>query len=322
MKRNTRIAMMVVAGLGLVVMAGCGSQAQMSLNFKAGDTGTYKVTTETVKDFKFEQPSMEPPKIKEDQTKTMAVVTFEQKIDAVDAKSGAIATITLKAIEYIVTDKNSVKFDFNSAREEDMKKPFAQLIGKSYKITLAPNGKVSVLDAAEARKISDAGYDGKLAQALLADERIVERHQIPAMPDGAAATVTAGKGWSKVVPSPAGLLAPKNYQKVYTLEKVEGGKDNPVAFVKMVGKVSSEPVKEGSVKGMDSMGPFAKMFDTQEAYDGQLVLETGTGKVRKCQEKLVVTYLASEAPADQKPDKGPDTLTMRFTYNFDLTKVQ
>ncbi len=321
MNRKTRIAMMVVAGLGLVVMAGCSSQAQMSLNFKAGDAGTYKVTTETIKDFKFEQPSMEPPKVKEDQTKTLAVVTFDQTIDAVDAKSGAIATITLKAIEYIVTDKNSVKFDFNSAREEDMKKPFAQLIGKSYKITLASNGKVSVLDAAEARKIGDAGYDGKLAQAFLADERIIERHQILAMPDGAAATVATGKGWSKVVQSPPGLLAPKNYQKVYTLEKVEGGKDNPVAFVKMVGKASSEPVKDGA-KNMDTMGPFAKMFDTNEAYDGQLVLETGTGAVRKCQEKLVVTYLASEAPADQKPDKGPDTLTMRFTYNFDLTKVK
>ena len=320
MNRNMRIAMMVVAGLGLVVMAGCGSQAQMALNLKAGETGTYKVTTETTKDFKFEQPSMEPPKIKEDQTKTMAVVTFDQKIDAVDAKSGAIATITLKAIEYIVTDKNSVKFDFNSAREEDMKKPFAELIGKSYKITLARDGKVSVLDAAEARKISNAGYDGKLAQAFLADERIIERHQIPAMPEGGQ-TLAAGKGWSKVVQSPAGLLAPKNYEKVYTLEKVEGGKDNPVAFVKMVGKESKEPLKEG-VKNMDSMGPFAKMFDTQESYDGQLVLETGTGVVRKCQEKLVVTYLASEAPADQKPDKGPDTLTMRFTYNFDLAKVR
>jgi hypothetical protein len=321
MNRKMRIAMMVVAGLGLVVMAGCSSQAQMALNFKAGDAGTYKVTTETVKDFKFEQPSMEPPKIKEDQTKTLAVVTFDQKIDAVDPKSGAIATITLKAIEYIVTDKNSVKFDFNSARDEDMKKPFAQVIGKSYKITLARDGKVSVLDAAEARKISDAGYDGKLVQAFLADERIIERHQIPAMPADAM-TVAAGKGWSKVVQSPPGLLAPKNYQKVYTLEKVEGGKDNPVAFVKMVGKESKEPVKEAGGKSMDSMGPFAKMFDTQEAYDGQFVLETGTGSVRKCQEKLVVTYLASEPSADQKPDKGPDTLTMRFTYNFDLTKVQ
>lgn len=321
MNRKMRIGMLVAAGLGLVVMAGCGSQAQMSLNLKPGDATTYKVTTETIKDFKFEQPSMEPPKVKEDQTKTLAVVTFDQKVDAVDPKAGAIATITIKGIEYIVTDKNSVKFDFNSAREEDMKKPFAQLIGKSYKINLGRDGKVSVLDAAEARKISDAGYDGKLAQAFLADERIVERHQIMAMPEGDPITVTSGKGWNKVVPSPAGLLAPKNYEKTYTLEKVEGGKDNPVVFVKMVGKESKEPVKEGT-KTMDSMGPFAKMFDTQESYEGQLVLETGTGTVRKYQEKLVVTYLASEAPADQKPDKGPDTLTMRFTYNFDLAKVQ
>jgi len=48
MNRNTRIAMMVVAGLGLVVMAGCSSQAQMSLNLKAGDTGTYKVTIDSL----------------------------------------------------------------------------------------------------------------------------------------------------------------------------------------------------------------------------------------------------------------------------------
>ncbi len=321
MNRNMRIAMIAVAGLGLTMMAGCGSQAQMTLNLKAGEMATYKVMTETIKDFKFEQPSMEPPKVKEDQTKTLAVVTYDQKVDAVDPKAGAIATITIKAIEYIVTDKNSVKFDFNSARPEDLQKPFAQLIGKSYKITLGRDGKVSVLDAAEARKISDAGYEGKLAQAFLSDERIVERHQIVAMPEGDSVTMASGKSWTKVVQSPAGLLAPKNYEKVYTLDKVEGGKDNPVAVVKMIGKESKEPVKDGS-KAMDTMGPFAKMFDTQESYEGQLVLETGTGIVRKYQEKLVVTYLASEAPADQKPDKGPDTLTMRFTYNFDLAKVQ
>ncbi len=318
MNRNIRIAMLVAGVVGVALMTGCGSPAQMSLNFKTGDVTTYKVTTEMKKDFKFEQPSMEPPKVKEDQTGTMSAVTFDQTIDAVDPTSGAVATIVIKGIEYIVQDKSAVKFEFNSVREEDMKKPFAQLIGKSYKINISREGKVSVLDAKNARQISDAGYEGKLAQAFLSDERIIERHQLLALPEGGT-TVAPGRGWSKVVASPPGLLSPKSYEKVYTLEKVEGGKDNGVAYVKMVGKESKEPAKD-QAKNLDTMGPFAKMFDTQETYNGQLVLETGTGKIRTYNETLVVTYLASESPADQKPDKGPDTLTMKFTYKVDVEK--
>ncbi len=127
--------------------------------------------------------------------------------------------------------------------------------------------------------------------------------------------------WSRVVGSPPGLLAPKTFEKTYTLASVEGPRGNRIATILMNAVESAEPapVTEQQSPGM---GMFAKMFDATETYTGKMVLELGTGKVLQYNEKLAVTYLAAEEPRDQSSDKGPDTLMMRLTRSVSMEIVE
>jgi len=298
-----------------MVLTGCGaSQVNLAMQFKVNDMDTYRVTTEQIKDYKFEQPSEEPPKVTENQSATIVSVEFDQKIDNIDAKGNAIADITVKGLQYTVTEKDVTKFDFDSARESDKNKPLAKLIGSTYKITISPDGSVSVLDAQQARKaLTGALTDAKIASNLFKDETIIQRHEVLSLPQAGESVKKAGNTWSEVVASPPGLLAPKSYEKVYTLEKIEGGKESGTAQVVMTARESAVKA-EGEAKDTPGMGFMAKMFDTEESYTGSMKFDLGRGKVSQYMEKLAVRYIAAESPANQKPDKGPDTLVMGLTY--------
>ena len=175
MSGRTPLWLTVIAVCLLACLTGCAKQASLTLKFAPEDTTTYRVSTEMIKDFRFEQPSLTPPKLKEEQSGTTVDVTFEQKIDKIQSDGSALATVTVKEIVYIVKDKDTLKFDFDSTRQADKDKPLAKAIGQSYTIKISPAGVAEVVDAKDARSAVTAGYEGKVAKALFSDKRIKKR---------------------------------------------------------------------------------------------------------------------------------------------------
>jgi hypothetical protein len=70
------------------------------------------------------------------------------------------------------------------------------------------------------------------------------------------------------------------------------------------------------------MGFFAKMFDNKETYNGKMLVDLTTGKVNGCNEKLKSEWVAIEPSEEVKSDKGPDVLTMGFTYSHSIEKIK
>ncbi|RKY09414.1 MAG: hypothetical protein DRP66_02275 [Planctomycetota bacterium] len=321
MSGRTPLWLTVIAVYLLACLTGCAKQANLALKFAPEDTTTYKVSTQMIKDVRFEQPSLTPPKIEENQSGTTVDVTFQQKIDKVQSDGSALATVTIKEVAYIVKAKDAMKFDFDSTRKADKDKPFAGVLGQSYTIKISPSGVVEVVDAKDARSAVTSGYEARVAKALFSDDGIRKRHSIPALPDIAGSNLKTGKSWVRIVGSPPGLPSPKTFKKIYTLESVEGPEDNQVATVLMNAVESAEPAPDAG-KQSAGMGAFAKMFDATETYTGKMVLALGAGKVLQFNEKLVATYLATEEPKGGSGGKGPDVLTMRLTQSVGMEIVE
>lgn len=315
MSRKLSAIVMVLSVAIALTLSGCGGPAaSLSLKFSPDATASYKATTEVIKDFRFDQPNL--GKLREEQTKTVIEMTYAQTIDSVDEAGNAMATITINDLMIDMVNKNEPKFAFDSKNESDKTNPMAKLIGQSYKIQISPVGQVTVLDAAQARNAVKQGFEAKVAKGILEDKAISERHQIPGLPQDQAQTLAVGDTWTEQVPSPPGLLAPKNYNKNYTLSKIEG----TTATVDMVAAESTQAA-DGIQASGGGMGMFAKMFDNTDEYTGSLKLDTAAGTIQSFQEQLVSTYIAQEMPENGDPQKGPDTLTMRFTNIIKMEKV-
>jgi hypothetical protein len=293
-------------------------QVNLSLKFVVGDTTMYKVANEDSKDFRFEQPSL--GKLREEPKSTTSEIKFLQQIQGVDEKGGAVAMITIKDIKYLATDKDEVKFDFDSERESDKKKPFGKLLGKSYRIRISPQGSVEVLDARNIRSAVTSGQAKRVATSLLSDESIQRRHEIPSLPDTGACVLRQGDTWTIIKAAHQRLMVPKSFKKVYTLSKVEDEDGRRVAFVDMNATESATPDPDAP-KTAGGIGLFANLFDTEETYTGNMVLDLDSGKMNRYNEKFVTKYVAAEQSREQKPDKGPDVLTIVLTYTTVTEKV-
>jgi hypothetical protein len=315
MSRKVFSCSLVGAVCLLVLFAGCAPQADLALKFNVGDKTKYTITEEDSKDFKFEQPSLD--KVRLEPRTITSEVRFLQEIESVDEKGAGVAKVTINALKYFAKDKDEVKLDFDSSRESAKDKPLLKLLGKSYKIKLAPDGSVEVLNAEDIRKVVTGGQAYRVVQALLSDKSIQKRHEIQSLPDADKSLLRTGDGWSRTVTPQLRLMVPKAFEKTYTFEKVSGQGDNQIAVVNM-NAVESPTTPVGGQKLAGGMGLFANMFDTDETYTGEMVLNLATRKVAKYNEKLVVTYTAAEPSAKQKPDKGPDMLTIKLTYSTAL----
>ena len=303
------------AGIGAVCLsvmfAGCAPQADLALKFAVGDRTKYSVTDEDIKDFKFEQPSLN--KVRSEPRSTTTQIKFIQEIESVD-ENGGVARITIKGLKYFAKDKGKVKYNFDSSRDADKKKPLAKLLEKSYKIKLASDGSVDVLDANKIRSSVTEGQAGRVAKSLLSDKGIQKRHENLFLPDADNSLLRQGDSWSRAKAAQQRLMVPKSFEKTYTLKKVTGREGHQIAVVNM--NAAESPSAPGTVsKIAGGIGFFANMFDTEEDYTGEMVLDLDTGKVAKYYEKLVTKYIAAEPSAKQKPDKGPDLLTIVLTYS-------
>jgi len=311
------LCLVIVSVFSAIFFTGCAAPADLAMKFTPDDAGTYKVTTEMIKDYRFEQPTA--GKLVEQQSVTKIETEFLRKVESVDKQGNALVTITLNAIKFTVVDKDDTKLDVDSKRKSDKSKPLAKLVGQSYKIKITPAGGVKVVNAKKIRSMVKSGHDGQVAKNFLSNDSIVKRHEVPALPDSGQ-NLAAGSTWSRIKASPQGLLTPKSYEKIYTLSKIENRGGKKVAVVEMNAIDSAIPAADASMDG--GMGPLAKVFDTEENFSGQLIFDLAGGTVRKYNEKLVATYVAAESPPNQKPGKGPDTLTMGFIYAISKERVE
>ncbi len=315
-----RLSVVVVLS---VIFAGCGPEADtarsrlgpktdLSLTFSAGDRTMYKVAVKGIKDFKFEQPSL--GKLKEEQTGTTIELKFLQEIESVDNNGNAVARITVKGLKYLVKNKGGVMLDYDSESESGKKHSLSKLLGKSYEIKLNRNGQVQVVDAAAIRRVSTE----KIIKNFLSEPMIVRRHEILSLPKSGQSILRKGDSWSRIKASPPGLISPKTFEKVYTLRDVS---KNNIAIVKMEAVLTNKAPEDAPASDQ-GMGAFAKMFDSEENFTGQMVLDLNTGKVQKYNEELAAFYIVAESPKKQVKGKGPDILTMGFTHTVSLEMIE
>ena len=66
MARKVFVCIAGISVCTIMLLTGCTSQVELALNPDPGNVTTYKVATEVIKDFKFEQPSLD--KVKEERT--------------------------------------------------------------------------------------------------------------------------------------------------------------------------------------------------------------------------------------------------------------
>ncbi|MGD0785777.1 MAG: hypothetical protein ABR969_08170 [Sedimentisphaerales bacterium] len=347
---NRKVVTVILLGVALSVLVGWGTPPiEMKLNLAPKSETLYKVVTGSAKDYQFIQPSIN--KTKERHTSMGAEMVFAQNIESVDKQGNATANITIKELKYLSQGSEGVITDFNSLNEKDKSDPLLKLVGASYKIKISPRGTVEVLDASAARAILKEGSAAAVATRLFSDEEIARRHQVMALFDSdkcqnpkdraksakaassnkksdskASKKVSKGpckKGyqWSSLTASPAGMLRPKTFEKVYTLSDLKMQNKQTIAIVDMNAVPSSKRAENMNEKEQQAMSYFSNMFDEKDNYTGKMAINLTTGAIDSYQETLKVEWLAAENPDEQKSDKDPDQLTMGFTYIYSIKKV-
>lgn len=304
------VAAVIVIGLAI---NGCSSSTQMALQMQPGQTGSYEATTTMTKDYKFEQPTMK--KVDENQTSTTITLMYDQTIADVASDGTAMADIAIRGVRCKTINKNEVRYEFDSADAKYQSDAVNGLMGQSYRIAISPIGRVAVVDANAIRSVAGSGEGLNLVKKALSDENIIARHQLP-LPEKAK-SLAAKQTWTQVIPSPPGLLAPKTFEKVYTVRNAD---ENQVV-VEMVAKESLSKKADGA-SASGAMGMFAKMFDSQDEFTGKLILNPAGGCVEHFEETLVSTYTASEMPQNAAADALPDTLMMKLTSGLSVKKIK
>jgi hypothetical protein len=286
------------------------------MNYAVNKTVSYESTTKTVKDVEFDQPSLK--KGTKDQTSSVVTIKFDQAIAEVGQDGTATADVTITGIQCKMVNRNQARYEFDSASEKNKADLMNKLVGQSYRISLSPDGAVKVLDAAKARAVKIGGEGQKLAQTIVSDIAIIERHQLP-LPSTDKNITLSPKGWTQVAPSPPGGLAPKMFNKVYTVEQIS--KDN-TATVTMAAKenLTEKPTEDPKASG-NNLGFLSKLFDNNDSYTGKLVVNLSSGIVNSYEETFVSSYTAQDKPSNASADTPPDTLIMRLTYSLNLRKI-
>ncbi|MBM4102735.1 MAG: hypothetical protein FJ263_01615 [Planctomycetes bacterium] len=310
---RTMIASLMVAVFVVSLLSGCAPSAKIALTFAPQQTARYESISKMIKDVDFDQPSLK--KSKKEQVSTTITVKFDQTIADVQPDGTATADIAIRAVQFKQVNKDEVRLAFDSTAEKSKNEPLSKIIGQSYRIAMDPNGAVKVIDAAKARAaVSGSDEQKKIAQKILSDESIIERHQLP-LPKAGQNMISAGKTWTQVVPSPPGLLAPKFFEKVYTVSTADKSK----TVVTMSARENLKQKAE-TPKNTGNLGFLAKLFDNQDEYTGKIVLNPA-GTLAEYEETLVSSYTAQDKPKDAAQDVAPDTLIMRLTYGISVKKV-
>ena len=287
------------------------------LNFADKALDVYKVTTEYSKGVAFEGEVSDKSSFRGGKTGSDIEIVFSSEVVSVDPQGNAVEKIAINSVKYKAFVKDNPVVDFDSSREKDKVSPLFGLIGKSYTIKMAANGKMlSVFDANEIRQaVAGGSSTHKAAQSLVSDEIIAQRHGSVILPGDEK--VAADTTWKELESFDFGLMGTQTYEKVY---KVDSADDAKSLTVSMNGLPSSEKAEE--IHKEQKTSDFSKMFDNNESYAGKLVFDSAAGKVKSYSEKLDASWLAVDPAAGKADPNGvPAALTMSVVKGFSIEKV-
>ncbi len=286
------------------------------LKFAEGETGTYKVMTETDKSVTWEGPAeSKPAAFTGGHTGNKVEMTFDQKIESVNENGNAVALITIKELNYLGRVKDSVALKYDSTDEKDRGKPLGMLVGESYKIELSPSGQfVRVVDATKAR----SAVMDSTARAILSDDAIKERHSIAALDTGQTKEFSESETWSNLSTFAFGMMGTKVYERTYTLQEINEADGEKTAVAKMTAVPSTAGAEEAHKDAAVNM--FSKMFDNKETYEGELKFNATDGDVLKYSENLKSEWMAVDPAAPM--DKQPDALKMTAVRAYQIEKLK
>jgi hypothetical protein len=304
----------------LFLMAGCTQTTNLALKFTPEDMTTYKVITDSQRSIEWMGSKPEKPSdFKGGRTSNRIETTFMQQILSTDDEGNASAKITIKSLKFLREIRDKVTLDFDSSREKDANSPLGKLIGQSYTIEITPDGQVSrLIDASDARTaVMDTTSANQTAIQLLSEDIVKQRHSIPALPPAEMDKLQTGDNWRNIKDFSFGMMGPKSYERIYTLQKIEGTGNHRTAVVQMQANPSVESAKE--MHNENQTNPISNMFDNTETYTGTLRLDLNEGKVAEYSEKLQTEWII----VDPNPEEGkvPSALKMKATRYYSMEKI-
>ena len=281
-------------------------QVTMALKYVPGDTATYKVTTESERNVKFEGSLPAGNTFKGGVSGTRAELTFTQNILHMDDKGNAVAEITVKQLQFVSKIKDNRVLDFDSTRERDRKNLLAKLIGASYVITITPAGevvKVSGTDSIRAQ-IKGGSSAARAAAGLLSVDAIKRRHTIDALPPTNNNKLRKGQKYSRLESLNFGLMGAQAYERVYTLKGIADKNNKIIAEVQMEAIPTAQMSEQATGRG------FAEMSDNTTTYTGWLKMNVTEGRVEESLEKLRSEWVVVSPAVGGQKDKGPAAVRM------------
>jgi hypothetical protein len=311
----------------------------LTLKFVPGQAATYKVTTENQKSIEWKgSPTARPEQFTDGRLGHHVEITFEQRVRQVQEDGNAVLEITIQGLKYVGESANKIVLDFDSARPADAGNPLAKLVGKSYQVKMSPRGQVvGVSNVGPARQAVQGSLPGNnVAQKLLSDDEIRNRHEIVALSALKDPAVHPGQTWSNIKVFSFDELGAKTYERVYTLKQVGSGQlsvpgsapstanrplptDNLAgrqAVVEMKGIPSA--AKAAELYQQRAGNPFAGMSDNADSYQGRLVFDLDSGQVREYGEQMQNEWIIFD------PSSGQDPAAIRMAARrlYQLEQVQ
>jgi hypothetical protein len=324
--RRIFVCSTAVVVLSLLLVAGCGpgagEVATFALKFTPGDSTNYKLIMENKDSVAFEGSIAESPRFKSGGNRTKVEMTFNQQIQSVDDSGNAIVKVTVRDIEYLSERDGNAVVVFGGIGEKSRDNPFAKLIGQSYTIEIAPDGRVKrVVDTEQAlAAVRGSELANKAASRLLTPDTIERIHGTLVLPQAGKGRLLPGQSWSNIETFDYRALGTGSYEKVYTVKEIKKRGDQRIAVVQMNAVPSSgkaEDLREGRV----TPRAFSDMFDTTQTYTGSLELDLNSGKVQKYSERLQSQWLVVDPQAEQKGTGEPSAVRMGVVRSYSLERV-
>ncbi|MBN1393222.1 MAG: hypothetical protein JW947_10530 [Sedimentisphaerales bacterium] len=334
MKKNTICCLAAVAvTLTLFLASGCSEPngtvksenkpsgqkgpVELALKFTPGDSATYKVIQETIRQAEWEGlEARRPAGFKGGQSGNTIETIFEQQIQSTTDNGNAIAKITIKRLKYQTKISDKIIMDFDSSKKDSGKNPLSNLIGQSYIIELTPSGQVAkVVDVNDALKAISANPN-RMVNQLISVGMIKHRHTITALPTGEEQKYNIGDNWEVVKNVSFDQMGTKSFGKTYTLQEIQKTGKNRTALIQMNAVPSVKYAKE--LYKEQTLLPFP--FDSTDTYTGSLKLSLTKGNVEEYDEKLTSQWVILD-PATTNNEK-PDVIKMAATQFYSIEKME
>lgn len=309
-------ALIIIGSLAVFVLAGCsnggGATANMALDMQPGQSANYRVISEKSRSVEFGGSLEADESFQGGERKTLVEMLFTQQIEQVDEQGNATAKITILDVKASSHMRDEVVTDFDS----DQGGVFAQLVGLSYTIKIAPTGQVvEVVDATPARRaIREQSPQARQARLLLSDDEIIERHTVSILPND---QLSIGQNWQSVKTFSFGMLGTKELERIYTLDRIdtEAGKQVAVAQLSAIPSAQEAHMlhQQAMASGFDSM------LDTSHDYSGTVKLDIQSGRFLSCVEDLRAEWVIVEPASGD--DEMPGMLKMSARIYSSLEKV-